>query len=58
MREGEIKLEYTLHDKARIRFNNSFKKNEDELAKDAAVNDYLYPYLEKKKLLAEREIAY
>ncbi|EGR33096.1 hypothetical protein IMG5_061790 [Ichthyophthirius multifiliis] len=58
MREEKVKLEYTLHDKARIRFNNSFKKNEEDMAKDAAVNDYLYPFLEKRKLLGEREIPY
>ncbi|KAL4445104.1 hypothetical protein ABPG74_018832 [Tetrahymena malaccensis] len=56
IREGEIRLEKTLYDKARDRFKESSKKNDDDLAKDAAASDYLYPYLEKRKLLGVSEI--
>lgn len=34
---------------ARERFNESKKKSEEEVSKEAAANDYLYPYLEKKE---------
>lgn len=33
---------------ARERFNESKKKSEEEVSKENAANDYLYPYLEKK----------
>ena len=54
--QGEIKLEKTLYDKARDKFKESSKKNDDDLSKDAAASDYLFPYLEKRKLQGEREI--
>lgn len=46
-----------MYDKARDKFKESSKKNEDEFAKDAAASDYLYAYLEKRRLLGEREIS-
>lgn len=36
---------------ARERFNESKKKSEEEVSKEAAANDYLYPYLEKKVMI-------
>ncbi|EGR28306.1 hypothetical protein IMG5_178860 [Ichthyophthirius multifiliis] len=51
MRETELKLELALHDKARERFKQKAKKNEEQALKDAAQNDYLYNYLEKRGLL-------
>lgn len=46
-----------MYDKARDKFKESSKKNDDDSAKDAAASDYLYPYLEKHKLHGEREIS-
>lgn len=48
MREDKIIIEKTLHQMARERFNESKKKSEEEVSKEAAANDFLYPYLEKK----------
>lgn len=49
MREDKIIIEKTLHQMARERFNESKKKSEEEVSKEAAANDFLYPYLEKKE---------
>jgi hypothetical protein len=51
MREEEITLEQTLHDKAREKNKEALKKKDEDGDKDSTADDYLYPFLEKKGLL-------
>ena len=51
IRTNKVTIEKTLHDKARDKFKETLKKTEEEVNREAAANDYLYPFLEKKNLL-------
>lgn len=48
LKDESITLEKTLHDKARERYKETMKKSEEEVSREQAANDYLYPFLEKK----------
>lgn len=51
-------MEKTIHDKARERFKEQSKKNEEDLSKEAAAKDYLYPFLEKRMWLNKTAFTY
>ncbi|CAK92507.1 unnamed protein product (macronuclear) [Paramecium tetraurelia] len=58
LRSQDLRLEKTLHDKARERYKETLKKSEEEKQREQADKDYLYPYLEKRKLLGKEVLNY
>ncbi|CAD8043995.1 unnamed protein product [Paramecium primaurelia] len=58
LRSQDLKLEKTLHDKARERYKETLKKSEEEKQREQADKDYLYPYLEKRKLQGKEVLSY
>ncbi|CAK78642.1 unnamed protein product (macronuclear) [Paramecium tetraurelia] len=58
LRSQDLKLEKTLHDKARERYKETLKKSEEEKQREQADKDYLYPYLEKRKLQGKDVLSY
>ncbi|CAD8046319.1 unnamed protein product [Paramecium sonneborni] len=58
LRSQDLKLEKTLHDKARERYKETLKKSEEEKQREQADKDYLYPYLEKRKLQGKEVLTY
>ena len=56
MKNDQIKLEKTIHEKARERFNESKRRQEEDVTQDTAASDYLYPYLDKMNLLGKQEL--
>ncbi|CAD8136523.1 unnamed protein product [Paramecium octaurelia] len=58
LRSQDLRLEKTLHDKARERYKETLKKSEEEKQREQADKDYLFPYLEKRKLLGKEVLSY
>ena len=53
LKEEPLVLEKTLHDKARERYKETMKKSEEEVSREQAANDYLYPFLEKRQWIGK-----
>jgi hypothetical protein len=58
LKEEPITLEKTLHDKARERYKETMKKSEEEVSREQAANDYLYPFLEKRNWIGKQAFQY
>lgn len=53
IREEKLVLEKTLYEKAREKHKENLKKKDEEAGKGVDTHDYLYPFLEKRKLLGK-----
>ena len=58
VKDEPLTLEKTIHDKARERYKEQSKKNEEDLSKEAAAKDYLYSFLEKRSWLSKANFTY